>query len=170
MGAQGAQQKSSSRTPALWCWIAGRDLNGDWWTDATWWNDYTTVLHKTKHCTRWQGAAHWKRSAVRNGLPAAAGVTGWDWWFHPAVTILAMALIGAACAAHWGWHGFRAFWPPKHWWQWARPFRLTLKEELGVDPTHLEIARDRSWVVIGVPREYLGTDNHRGAFVRAAVD
>jgi hypothetical protein len=170
MGERESGKSHSSRTPAIWLWIAGRDMDGSWWTDATWWNDYTKVLHKTGHCTRWQGMAHWKRSAVRQAALVIPPVTGWDYWFHPAVTILGLSLLAACYLSHYGHRGYRTFWPLKHYWQYVRPFRLTLREELGINPTRLEVATDRSRTVIGVPREYLGTDSHRGGFVRAAVD
>lgn len=175
MGAEGQAHPGRRRRyepPVIWLWLAGRDLDeerGQGRTDATWWHDYTRVLHPIPggHATRWAKMAHWKRSAIRQALLVMVPVTGWDYWHHPAVTILGLSELFAIYAGYYGWRGTRRFFPLPHYWQYVRPLTHTLQAELGFVPTYLQIEPDRSKVVIGLPPEYLGSDHERGAITKA---
>ena len=172
-GSKGAKRRKRYEAPVIWLWFAGRDLDeegGKGRTNATWLEDYTRVFHPTGHAGKWSRMRHWKRSAIRQSLVLGAVLVAWDWWHHPAVTILALSALAVIYGGHHVHRGTRKYFPLKHYWQYVRPFSLTLRAELGIVPLYLKVAPDRSSVVVGLPHEYLGSDHERAAITKAVTE
>jgi hypothetical protein len=172
MGEEGPGRGRRKRyeAPVIWLWFAGRDLDeegGKGRTNATWLNDATRVFHPTGHAGRWSRMRHWKRSAIRQSAVLGSILVAWDWWFHPFVTIVGLSSLAALYGGHHAHRGTRKFFPLRHYWQYVRPLSLTLRAELGIVPTYLQIEPDHSKVVIGLPEEYLGSDHERAAVTKA---
>jgi hypothetical protein len=186
MGEEGPGRKRRKRyeAPVIWLWFAGRDLDeegGKGRTNATWLQPATRVFHPTGHAGRWSRMAHWKRSAIRQCAVLGSVLAGWDAYFHAPVTVTALSLLTVIYGDHVtgaallrpvyggqpGKRGVRKFFPVRHYWQYVRPLTFTLKAELGLVPTHLQIEPDHSKVILGLPHEWMGSDNERAAITQA---
>ena len=156
--------------PRLRRWFRGHPLDGRLRTNATWNRPATKVLHPTGHALFWH---HWRQrelAAVRVsltvfGLAVAVGLV-----VNRAATLLILAggiLLLAGLRLPAGVARGRAW---QHHRTWVRPTRLALTYEMGVPPVRLEIAPDRSRVVVGLPVEFTGSPGERQAITRAVAE
>jgi hypothetical protein len=156
--------------PRLRRWFRGHPLDGRLRTNATWNRAATKVLHPTGHALPWH---HWRQrelAAVRAGLTVlglavavglAVNRTGTLLILAAGVLLLAGLRLPAGISRGRAWQHHRT---------WVRPTRRALTHEMGIPPVRLEIAEDRSRVLIGFGPEFTGAPGMRQAITRVVCE
>lgn len=156
----------------LWRWHSGHTMSGRYITNATWTmpsrGDHPVIGHPTGHAVRWHHMPRLHRAGIRTGstavvLAAAYGLIAACW-----LTLAVLATLTAAAAGYGAWRLYRCVPRMRYWLRWKRPLHRALTPVLGAPP-RLEIAPDRSRVIVGVPVEFTGTDKEREAITRAVT-
>ena len=156
--------------PRLRRWFLGRPLDGHLRTNATWNRRATKVLHPTGYALWWH---HWRQrdlAALRTVGTVGVTLTAVGLAVAKTETIVILAAgalvflalhVPAAIARGRDWRHHRT---------WVQPLHRALTYEMGIPPARLEIAPDRSRVIVGLPVEFTGTPGQRQAINRAVAE
>lgn len=156
--------------PRLRRWFLGRPLDGKLRTNATWNRRATKVLHPTGYALWWH---HWRQrdlAALRTAGTVGVTLTAVGLAVARTETIVILAAGALALAAL---HVPAAVARGRDWRHhrtWVRPLHRALTYEMGIPPARLEIAPDRSRVIVGLPVEFTGTPGQRQAINRAVAE
>ena len=155
-----------------WRWFSGHALDGQHRTNATWTmrsRGARPVLHSSGHAVSWHHLPRLHRAGVRTGSTLAALAAGYGLIAARAFTVAVLAVV-AACGVAWGcWRAYRRVCRWQHHRRWVKPLHRTLTPVLGAAPPRLEIERDRSRVVVGLPEAFTGGDRDREDVTRAVT-
>lgn len=136
----------TTRTRVMFRWFAGRPLDGRPRTDASFWRAGTRSVraHVTRP-SRWSMLAGWQRTAVRQGVVAAAVASGLGWWTgHGRTVLVVWSLAVAVVLSVVGFRAVRALRRARHEREWVRPLGEALAGIVG----HPEALHPRVWLTI----------------------
>jgi hypothetical protein len=147
--------------------LAGAPMDGRHHTDATFLRGPTKILHPRGRLSPhwWHWRPGWHRGAVRVACVLAAAVA-------PGLvvaTLVTLAVLLAIALAAFGYAAWRLWLAVRGWRHhrmWVRPTHRALAAELGAPPVRLQIAPDRSRVMLALPEEFTASDRDREAITR----
>ena len=155
-----------------WAWYSGAVMDGQKHTNATWFmrsHGAKPVLHHTGHAIWWHHLPRIHRAGGRTSGTLAAYAAYAGLILAPLLTGLALTLLASGGLGYLIWRIVRWLANWKHWRAWGRPTHRALAKKMGAPPAKLEIARDRSTVVVGLPEEYVPSDRDKEEIVRAVT-
>ena len=156
----------------LWRWHSGASLDGRYRTNATWTmpsRGDKPVKHPTDHAVRWHHMPRMHRAAIRTGTTLALAGAAWGLVTAFWLTVNLLVTAALAAAGYGIWRTVRRVRRWRHHRRWVRPLTRALTPQLGSPPVRLEIDRDRSRVLVGLPEDFTGSDRDKEGVTRAVT-